>query len=508
MCDGVNSSRAPMSEVWWSGPWSQAGRDSCAAGWIVRWDSLNQIPSFSFGREGGVGAQLAAPAGTSFDYVRADSNVGSQGGGARCTGFFRGDGSLIDGTQNCRAPSYSWGYTGWQGRASSFVGTDRVYLLGFCTYGPCNIGPQGGFQAEIKNIVVRINDSTAPSLVDGSGLWATQKEWVRGTWPVGFSASDGMGIKQSSASLQGTGEYSSQVIESQSQDYCSPAFNGSVYYGASTHPCPGSAGFSGSLDTSRIGDGVKKLTLWSKDTTSNRGRAEREVKIDNSAPLVQSLSIPEVISASTFRVPLEASDPQSGISGYQCKLDSGSYEACSKSYSSPALSVGAHSFCFRAANNSFDVNGNANLSSEVCRSFTYTPPAPATTPVKPAPIGSGDGSGAKGGADSVDGSVEQGYQACLAFGEEQDDSQAISVKLSKKAWVRGSVESDGSLSLTRSSAKLRLSLSSEGDRIPLSGKGKRLSGSLEMVSGDYSLLVKLGKKTARANFSASADGCE
>lgn len=369
MCNGVNSGVSPLNETWWSGSWSQQqNRANCNYGasgqgpWKLSWSSKADIPNLTFGSSGGYGGAVSAPAGTSFTWVRLSSNILAQGGGYRCTGAFRSNGSIIDGSQNCLGPSYGPQSSGDQTRVAAAVNSDRVSILAFCTFGPCNGGDSNVFHANIWNIVLTVQDNTNPSLSSGSGLWS-KDGWVRGSWPAGFVADDGMGIKYSRAALN------DKTAAEAGHCNIAQGINGN-FYGGSVVPCPGSVRSDFNVDTTKEADGKVKLSLQASDATSNGASADKTILVDNSAPSVNNLTGVGQTTDTTPTITIDANDPQSGISGYLCKVGSGSYASCDKQFTTGALALGEHNICVKAINNASDSNGNLNQSPEFCRSVT------------------------------------------------------------------------------------------------------------------------------------------
>lgn len=378
VCGYGNPTTAPMSEVWWSGAWAQSKQTSCGdrAALNVAWNSSNAIPNLAFGQAGAAGQQIAAPAGTYFSGLQMSTNVRSQGGGGRCAGAFRGDGSLINGSQNCRSNAFSLASTGYLNRNVSNIKTDRLYLLAFCSYGPCG-GSPSVFSADFDNITLRLNDSTWPEISSPTGL-ATQSSWVHGKWPVGFTASDGLGIRQNLL-LVGSLQSGNSVL-------CTVKRSSSGYYwGYSFDLCPTSTTANFNLDTNTIASGKRTLTMKTVDLTGNFRWTAKQIFIDNTPPVISSLTTTSPKTDNTPLIDIKASDSLSSLSAYYCKIDGGLYQTCSAKFTAPPLTNGRHQICVKVANNSRNASGAALESAERCLNVTVesSPSSPQPTPDQP-----------------------------------------------------------------------------------------------------------------------------
>lgn len=391
VCGYGNPTTAPMSEVWWSGAWGQSKQTSCGdrAAWTVAWNSTNEIPNFAFGQGGAAGQQIAAPSGTYFSGLQMSTNVRSQGGGGRCAGAFRADGSLIEGSQNCRSNTFSLGSTGYIKKYVSNLNTDRLYLLAFCTFGPCG-GSSSSFSADFDNIDLRLTDSTYPEISAPSGL-ATQNGWVHGSWPVGFTASDGFGVRQNLllvGSLQ-VGTSSLCTVNRSSSGY---------YWGYSLNSCPSSATAGFTLNTNTLASGKRVLKMKSVDLTGNYRYIDKTIAVDNTAPIVSSVSTKSPKSDNTPLINIRASDSLSGISAYYCKIDGSLYQSCSANFTAPPLTNGGHQICVKVANNSRNATGAALESAERCLNVNVDSETPSQSERPAADVGnfSGDSNSSDG----------------------------------------------------------------------------------------------------------------
>lgn len=112
------------------------------------------------------------------------------------------------------------------------------------------------------------------------------------------------------------------------------------------------------------------------DTGSRVGGGRVTLDVDSTGPDVTFTRKPAV--RSTDRSPVfefEADDPEAT---YQCRLDEGSWAACTSPHTTPGLSVGDHTFAVRAT----DDLGNT---CEVSHAFTIAAIPPGITPDRQAP---------------------------------------------------------------------------------------------------------------------------
>jgi hypothetical protein len=121
-------------------------------------------------------------------------------------------------------------------------------------------------------------------------------------------------------------------------------------------------------------DGPKTLRLWTRDSigTLSATPSTFTVFLDRTAPTTSIGSGPSgITNATSGTFSFSGVDPGGGaIAGYECKLDSGSYQACSSPFTTPTLSAGSHTFLVRAT----DTLGN--VSSLASRTWTIDLTAP------------------------------------------------------------------------------------------------------------------------------------
>jgi hypothetical protein len=117
-------------------------------------------------------------------------------------------------------------------------------------------------------------------------------------------------------------------------------------------------------------DGTYILYPWAKDAAGNVSAlfaSPREVVVDTAAPnttITDHPANPDNDSTPTFTFSGD-DGTGSGIASFMCKMDSGSYAACTSPFTSSALSDGSHTFYVYAIDNL----GNADASPD---SYTWT----------------------------------------------------------------------------------------------------------------------------------------
>ena len=125
---------------------------------------------------------------------------------------------------------------------------------------------------------------------------------------------------------------------------------------ADTEAAPGHSSFSNTCDTAstqtvsftlpQTNDGFHTIRVWSRDSSGALSATPTSVTffLDQLPPTVTISQAPNSVSNQTSpSFVFSGSDPGGGtISGYECRLDSGSFAACSSPSSTAALSAGAH----------------------------------------------------------------------------------------------------------------------------------------------------------------------
>lgn len=256
-----------------------------------------------------------------------------------------------------------YGAFNWDGGVSNQI-TDTFSTYGCCQFNfysahlswaiTCRWSSGCTFPAYmyVGQIDVTLDEPGGPSVGGGGALWSSSG-WVRGTWPVGFSASDPSGVCGSAIGLTG------QTI---------PGPGAAPNHGGYTQ-CP-NWNWSTNIDTaassgsSGAGAGGMTLGISATNAAGVSSYISRAVYADNVTPNV-SLSGPSYAldNAGEQYVTARAAAGPSGVSGINCSVDGGAYQY----YPGAAATVGLlgagihHTTCV-SYNNARDVNGNVAAS--------------------------------------------------------------------------------------------------------------------------------------------------
>ena len=155
-----------------------------------------------------------------------------QGGGAQAT----------DAETEYSSPAIDSPYFGWQ-------------II--CGWSTCN-GQTNPGELSVLGLEIEAAETSGPSVFPASGSLGTASGWVRGWWPVAFSADGPSGACQLAASLGGV-SVSQPVNEPQSQ--------------TTWHQCSAGA-FSQSFNTASVSSGASvPLVMWpaTRPTTTKPG---------------------------------------------------------------------------------------------------------------------------------------------------------------------------------------------------------------------------------------------
>lgn len=419
------------------------GDGTCVTAWaavgvIIDWQSSDDNPSPSSATY-----SISAPSGTSFTSLSWQQKLDGQGGGTRCVYAVDQSANLI-GSSECVTNSFSFYDGPWRSQSQS-TAASSIFFTAACVAGTCNGGLNNTLTGYFQEISARITDSTAPSLSSKSGI-INQGGWVRGSWPLSWQASDGMGIKANAWFLDGSEQANGGLL-------CNPLYNGytGVFYGTLQDGCPSPSSASFSVDTTAMSSGPHTVAIHSYDLTSNDASASTTVSVDNTAPATPSLSgSSQYINNDTPTFTFSSSDGQSGVAGYECSVDSGAYFACSSPYTTSPLSDGSHSFCVKAKNNALDSSGNPAYSSPECQVFSLStvPPTASFTSQPPAQTNAAtlnyniQFSAGVGGLDTSDFTVGGTATGCTPSVSGADDSWTFSLASCSEGTVTVSLKQD------------------------------------------------------------------
>ena len=224
-----------------------------------------------------------------------------------------------------------------------------------CGWSTCNGVTKPG-EVSILGLEIEAAEGSGPTVSVAPGSLGAATGWVRGTWPIAFSADGPTGACQLAATLAGA-SVSQPLNEPQSQ--------------VTWHQCPAGS-FSQSVNTAAVASGASvPLVMWARDAGYDyaagqylSGTATSQVNIDND-PVSVSLSGPTDApsTAGTQYVTATGSAGPSGVSGIGCSVDGSPYAWYPKaSVQVPVGGVGVHKVTCYSANNAKDVSGNVATS--------------------------------------------------------------------------------------------------------------------------------------------------
>lgn len=271
--------------------------------------------------------------------------------------YWKGGGAQVQpGEQNYTSPPINSPYFGWQVVCGART-CDGVHK-------PAELG--------VLELQIAAGEESGPSVMAAPNTLGTSTGWVRGKWPITFSADGPSGACQASAALDGT---------SVSQPVNEPTDP------VSWHQCP-TAVFSQLFDTASVRDGPDvPLTMWARDAAFDylaghylSSTVTKSVNIDN-APVSLSLSgptdAPSTAGAQTITATAQAG--LSGVRGTWCSVDGSPYQL----YPGPTgqitiTGIGEHTANCFAENNALDVNGQPARSTPQTWRLTIREPSVST----------------------------------------------------------------------------------------------------------------------------------
>src|SRR3954466_5576620 len=178
--------------------------------------------------------------------------------------------------QRCPRPRRAQA-AGYRSRTFNISGATRVVQRVICAggNGRKSCSARGSNYIRTYKAEVGIVDTLAPTvgIIGDSAL--AGGEWVRGTQPLNYDASDNVGVRAAQAVVSG------QTGGTQ-QRQCALATPDGVF--ANGVPCPNGPGHI-DVKTSELREGTQPLVVQAQDTAGNTGTsAEVTARIDNSPP--------------------------------------------------------------------------------------------------------------------------------------------------------------------------------------------------------------------------------
>ena len=228
------------------------------------------------------------------------------------------------------APAFTWPASG-----TPYFGWQVACFQTTCTNG-------GTEWLSVELLELNMAETTGPSISATGGLWATGNNWIRGSWPLTYSADSPSGVCSLNASLNGIGIPGS-----------SSAPNPSVF-----HQCAAPT-VQQTINTAQYGNGALPLRLGASDAAGLSASTGSTVYADNQ-PVSLSLSGPvdAPVTDGTQYITATATAGPSGVNGIECSLDGSPYQSYPGSQTQLAVQgVGVHRASCFARNNAVASNG-------------------------------------------------------------------------------------------------------------------------------------------------------
>ncbi len=256
---------------------------------------------------------------------------------------------------------FYWRGGGTEAYPSQIAYTSPVILSPYfgwqiiCGWSKCD-GTQKPGEISMLGLEIEAAELSGPTVYTANGSLGTSSGWVRGTWPIAFSADGPTGACQLSATLAGL-SVSQPVNEPQSQ--------------VTWHQCPAGS-FNQSFNTASVRSGASvPLVMWARDAGYDyaaghymSGTAVKYVNIDN-YPVGIALSGPTDApsTAGTQYITATGTAGPSGVSGVGCSLDGTPYRWYPRPRARiPVAGIGVHQLTCYAANNARNTSGHVATS--------------------------------------------------------------------------------------------------------------------------------------------------
>jgi len=239
-----------------------------------------------------------------------------------------------------------------------------------CGWSKCDGASKPG-EVSVLGLEVEATEGSGPAVSTAPGSLGAASGWVRGSWPVAFSADGPSGACQLAATLGGL-SISQPVNEPQSH--------------TTWHQCPAGS-FSQSFNTTSVASGSSvPLVMWARDAAYDyaagaylSSAVTRYVNIDN-APVAVSMSGPTDAPSSdgVQYVTATASAGPAGVAGLSCSLNGAPAQWYPGASARVAVqNLGANSVTCSAANNARDPAGNPAWSAPASWTLSIRQPTTA-----------------------------------------------------------------------------------------------------------------------------------
>jgi hypothetical protein len=227
--------------------------------------------------------------------------------------------------------------------------------------------PSDGAHIGMNEVTLVVDETVPPAIVatagslwdEGSGGGASGTPWVRGSWPIGFSASAPSGIQSMSVSMSG------ETIGGPPAPPCwLPGTQPTAPFDPTTQWQQCANGQIWTPDVSLTGNGDEQLTLSAVSAAQNPSSPMETIHVDTTQPTV-TLAGPAAASSSAGiqYVTATAHLGPSGLGALDCTVDGGPTQSYSTSpVQVPVSGVGTHSVQCTASNRSINPSGQVAVS--------------------------------------------------------------------------------------------------------------------------------------------------
>ena len=203
-----------------------------------------------------------------------------------------------------------------------------------------------------SNLQLNVVETVGPAFGFNPGsLWyegsvgdSSGAPWIRGSWPLGFSASAPSGIQSLAASMSG------ETIGGPPAPTCAPVQT-------AWQQCPNGTNWTPTVTLS--GAGQQQLDYSATSAAGNTSPADETIKVDTEQPTVTLSGAADASSsAGTQYVTATAHVGPSGLGALDCTVDGGPTQSYASSPAQVAVSgVGTHSISCTASNRSLNPAG-------------------------------------------------------------------------------------------------------------------------------------------------------
>ncbi|MGZ4304231.1 MAG: hypothetical protein ACXVEW_02915 [Solirubrobacteraceae bacterium] len=299
------------------------------------------VPNRTVKQGSAVAWRVNAPAGLTISgvYIPHMWSYGIDDGSGWVGGFYWAGGSggvtVFD-----QETGWSSAYQGtpkftWPASGTPYFGWQVACFSSSCTDG-------GSEWLSVELLELNMAETTGPAIDASRGIWGATNTWIRGSWPLIYSADSPSGVCSLNASLNAISIPGS-----------SSAQNPSIF-----HQCAAPT-VQQTINTASYGNGAVPLSLSAADAAGLSASVASTVYLDNE-PVSVSLSGPTdaPVSAGTQYITATATAGPSGVNGIECSLDDAPYRFYPGSSTQLAVQgVGVHQASCFARNNSVDPNG-------------------------------------------------------------------------------------------------------------------------------------------------------